>query len=62
MESMKPIKITGKIVVQPVVITSAREITALMLMETVKGYEEFYFSTPIISQKNIGKQIIKRQM
>jgi len=61
MKSIRPIRITGKVVVQPVVITSVREITTLIMIETDKGYEEFYFSTPILSQKNIGAQIIRRQ-
>ena len=57
---MEPIRVYGKIVTQPVVITSAREITILLLIETVNGYEDLYFSAPILSQK-IGAQIIRRQ-
>ena len=56
---MRTVRITGKLVSQPVIVSSPREWAVLILVETIKGYEEFYFTCPIISNKGIGIRLVK---
>ena len=52
---METVKVTGKIASQPVVLTTATEVTVFVLIHIKNEYKEFYYSSKI--SNNIGRNL-----
>ena len=52
--NVKKIKVVGKIASQPVVLTTEKEFTVFVLIQTDKGNKEFFYSYPNVSSNNVG--------